>query len=230
MGNNNFVLTSNRDEKYLRKPALDPRIHLVDDTLVVFPKDQQAEGTWIATSGNPFTLCLLNGAFQKHQSKSNYKKSRGLVLLDFFKYNNVQRFLREYDFNGIEPFTLLLLDTNLKIHLTEARWDGSQLHQTEIDTQEPHIWSSATLYTPETVKQRENWFRDFLMSHPDYMGYSILDFHHLGGKGDTSNSLVMDRENEVRTVSITSILRQNNHLQMTYKDVVNQKIYSRRIC
>lgn len=231
LGKSDFVLTSNRDEQVIRKAALNPTIYKVHDALVVFPKDQQAEGTWIATSGTPFTLCLLNGAFEKHQPKNQYKKSRGLMLLDFFRYNNVNDFLNEYDFNDIEPFTLLLLDTqNEEPKLTEARWDGNKIHRKDVDTHIPHIWSSSTLYSNETIHSRENWFHDFLSDHPDYNTNDILDFHHFGGKGDQRTSLVMNYDNIVQTVSITSIVKKNNSTFMTYKDVVNQKTYDRRIC
>lgn len=225
-----FVLTSNRDEQTLRMPAMQPLLYQVHQSLVVFPKDRQAEGTWIATSGIPFTLCLLNGAFHKHERKIKYSKSRGLVLLDFFKYNDVNNFLSEYDFNDIEPFTLLLLDTSVDLKLTEARWDGLMMHRKEVDTNKPHIWSSATLYSSETIKEREQWFIDFLAEHRDYSAAGILDFHHFGGRGDQENSLLMNRQNKVRTVSITSIRKEEQTTYMTYKDVISEKVYSRRIC
>jgi hypothetical protein len=231
LGGNDFVLTSNRDEKTVRKPALQPGLYCVHDRLVVFPKDQQAEGTWIATSGSAFTLCLLNGAFKAHKSTGNYAKSRGLLVLDFFKYNDVDTFLSEYSFNNIEPFTLLILNTEgTKPELTEVRWDGSLIYRKEIDASMPCIWSSTTLYSEETAKEREQWFEDFLNTHNDYKGYSILDFHHFGGKGNAATSLVMNREDKVKTVSITSILSRENTLHMTYKDVINRKTYNRRIC
>ena len=134
-----------------------------------------------------------------------------------------------------------MISTNWTFHSVvigykfENPFNGSQMGWKSITPNRNRYARTAHLVVSNIVypKQSSNVRTGFvisLMSHPDYMGYSILDFHHLGGKGDTSNSLVMDRENEVRTVGITSILRQNNHLQMTYKDVVNQKIYSRRIC
>lgn len=231
LSNKGFVLTSNRDEQTVRKPALSPKIYQVYDSLVVYPKDQQADGTWIATAGIPFTLCLLNGAFEKHERKSSYRKSRGLMLLDFFSYNNVNSFLSEYDFNDIEPFTLLMLDTTgNKQVLTEARWDGLKIHRKIINTDEPHIWSSATLYSKETIIQRENWFKEFLSKHTSYNERTILDFHHFGGNGDRRNDLVMNRDNVIKTVSITSISKKDNLTNMIYKDVINEKLFSRRIC
>ncbi|MEO8147531.1 MAG: NRDE family protein [Bacteroidia bacterium] len=231
LNNSDFVLTSNRDEQTIRKPALSPTIYNVHNSLLVFPKDLQAEGTWIATSGIQFTLCLLNGAFKKHERKGSYRKSRGLMLLDFFKYNNVNAFLNGYDFNDIEPFTLLILNTGGRHpQLTEVRWDGEIIYPKEIDTTVPHIWSSATLYNKETIAARENWFTEFLSKQTTYNENTVLDFHHFGGNGDRGNSLVMNRDNVVRTVSITSIARKNNLTNMIYKDVINEKLYSRRIC
>lgn len=224
-----FVLTSNRDEQSSRLPAIQPLIYFVHNTPVAFPKDQQGEGTWIATSGISFTLCLLNGAFETHTKKSNYKISRGLVLLDFFAFNNVCLFLEKYDFTNIEPFTLLLLDTKDRLILTEARWDGFKIHQKIVDVSLPHIWSSVTLYSPETISDREKWYQAFLNEQQTYSDQNILDFHQFGGMHDKNNSVMMDRLGKVKTQSITSIKRKMNVTQMTYKDVINEKIYHRRI-
>ncbi len=228
-GETDFVLTSNRDEQTTRLRAIEPMSYMVNDTEVFFPKDRQAEGTWMACSGHKFTLCLLNGAFTKHERKQGYAKSRGLVLLDFFLFNDVDTFLSEYDFSGIEPFTMLFLDTDRKIRLTEARWDEVLLHQREVNAKRPHIWSSVTLYSTEMIKKREDWFLEFLSGNQQNKADQILNFHHFAGREDTENGLIMNRENRVRTVSITSVSKQNETITMTYKDVIDEKVYTRTI-
>ena len=224
-----FVLTSNRDEQTSRLPAKEPIAYTVFDTPVVFPRDRQANGTWIASSGRNFTLCLLNGAFKRHERKQVYTKSRGLVLLDFFRFNDVDAFLSEYDFSGTEPFTLLLLDTSGNMRLTEARWDEVLLHQKEIDAKQPHIWSSVTLYSAETIQKREAWFTEFLAGNHENKADRIMDFHQFAGREDSENSLIMNRSNQVKTVSITSVSRQRDSMTMTYKDVIREKVYTRTI-
>jgi uncharacterized protein with NRDE domain len=106
---NSFILTSNRDEDMLRQTALPFQKYSLNNKSLYYPKDPKAGGTWIATEPNSFTVCLLNGAFKAHTPNPPYNKSRGIVLLDFFKYNNQYDFIKQYDFSNIEPFTLLFV-------------------------------------------------------------------------------------------------------------------------
>lgn len=224
-----FVLTSNRDEAVARKTSLPPAKYQIENLTVFFPKDSQANGTWIATSSNHFTLCLLNGAFQKHISKPSYKRSRGLVLLDFFLFNDVAKYGLEYDFQDIEPFTLLIIESEKTPEIHELRWDGQQLYVKKMDASEPHIWSSANLYDAETIVEREHWFGKWLSENKvDSDPESILSFHHFGGKGDLKNDMIIDRT-EKRTVSITSIIQEENSKTMVYEDLRNQETKRFRI-
>lgn len=224
-----FILTSNRDEAVVRKTSLAPSKYRIENVTVFFPKDLQANGTWIATSSNHFTLCLLNGAFLRHVSKPPYKRSRGLVLLDFFSFNDVSKYILEYDFQDIEPFTLLIVESGTETILHELRWDGVKLHVKKMDESVPHIWSSANLYDCEIILERERWFGKWLKensyeSEPE----SILSFHHFGGKGDMQNDMIIDRA-EKRTVSITSIIREDSLQTIVYKDLQNQETKRLRI-
>jgi len=48
-GNNNFILTSNRDEAIGRK-TLPPDFYDIEDTKMLFPRDAVAGGSWIGLS------------------------------------------------------------------------------------------------------------------------------------------------------------------------------------
>ena len=48
-GDNDFVLTSNRDEAPQRI-SLAPKVYTIDDTRLLFPKDKLSGGTWIGVS------------------------------------------------------------------------------------------------------------------------------------------------------------------------------------
>jgi hypothetical protein len=151
-----FILTSNRDEAIKRPSALPFAEYRIHNKIVYFPKDQKANGTWIAHDLNGLTLCLLNGAFEKHTIKKNYRLSRGLMLLDVYRFSSPNDFIELYDFNDIEPFTLIIIDPIVfPLSLKELRWDGSQTHVKVLDASRPKIWSSATLYTNETRQLRE---------------------------------------------------------------------------
>src|ERR1700747_27089 len=91
-----FILTSNRDELASRPAAELPKIHTVHGQKIIFPKDPVSGGTWIGISFKGQMVCLLNGAYEKHISDPPYRKSRGLVALDLFKYKNVQAFTSQY--------------------------------------------------------------------------------------------------------------------------------------
>jgi hypothetical protein len=227
---NCFILTSNRDEDILRQVALPVNQYKIGNTSVFFPKDPKAGGTWIATGSNGFTVCLFNGAFKKHTPSNNYRKSRGLVLLDFFNYSNHLDFIENYDFNNIEPFSLVFVHHQAsKVGLCELKWDGEKTHHFNHDSSLPHIWSSVTLYSEEVIKQRESWFYDWVKLNEHFTKESILMFHHFGGSGDKENDLVMNRGAK-KTVSICSISKRNEtEIEVTYEDVINKKVYSNRI-
>ncbi|MES2655441.1 MAG: NRDE family protein [Bacteroidota bacterium] len=225
-----YMLTSSRDEKVIRPNAINPQKYSLYGQTVFFPKDKQAGGTWVATSPNNFTLCLLNGAFVKHESKPPYRLSRGIMLLDFFKFNNVRDFINFYDFNGIENFTLLIIDSNQTLLLHELRWDGTTMHYALKDSSQTHIWSSATLYTDEAIKNRQVWFDEFIHSHTDdWSKEAIIQFHKSAGDGSLENSILMNRDNRVKTVSITCIEHTNQNYTMQYVDTENMETASLRI-
>jgi hypothetical protein len=213
-----FILTSNRDERLLRKPSTAPQIQIINDVSVLFPRDTEANGTWMATSQNGKSICLLNGAFEPHHHNPPYRKSRGLVVLDFFENNTAEEFNAEYDLKGIEPFTMVIVE---KHALYELRWDGTKKYFTELNPQIPHIYSSATLYTKPVIAMREKWFADWLTQHTEYLVNEILIFHLFAGEGDTATQIRMSRAGIVQTVSITSIVVDGETHNMYYADLRN---------
>jgi len=219
---NKFFITSNRDEKVFRRQAFPSDINIVDGRKMIFPKDADAGGSWIALHENGNAGVLLNGAFEYHLSKPPYEKSRGLVFLDIIKSSlPVIRFLR-MDLGRIEPFTLILFENTL---LYECRWDGKKKHFTQLNNNKPHIWSSATLYDKETVRKRESWFQKFLSQNPDPSQSDIFFFHQNYGDGDKQNDLLMDRTGRHATVSVTGIELNDEKGNMLYLDLGNGKTY-----
>lgn len=226
-----FILTSNRDEDVNRLSALPVQEYKVNNRTVFFPKDQKANGTWIAYDVKGYTLCLLNGANEPHIQQLNYKKSRGLMLLDFYFYNEPEDFAKLYDFGGIEPFTMILAyscsDTE-RVRLYELKWDGLNVQLITHDSSLPQIWSSVTLYSPETILERKNWFENWLENHNTFTPDNILFFHHFGGNGSTDNDLVMNRTSK-KTVSICCINKSITHTDIIYEDIVNKKIHKSKV-
>jgi hypothetical protein len=230
-----FIITSTRDEKTIRKPALPPEKYDIHGGQVYFPRDADAGGTWIASFPGGHTLCLLNGGFVIHESSPPYRRSRGLVLLDFYRYNDVAGFRDQYDFKGIEPFTLLIRNFHGSAtgvagpQFDELRWDGEQLHHKPLDPEIPAIWSSVTLYSAEVISHRNQWFERWLAGHPEFAIGSVVNFHKTAGTGNVQNDILMNRDNVIRTVSITSILRDPLRHEYYYEDMITHQQHSNKI-
>ncbi len=214
--NNNFILTSNRDEQKDRE-TFPPKKYIEDGVEMAFPKDKTAGGTWIGTSSKNRLVCLLNGAYSKHIRENNYKKSRGILAKEMLKSANLQQFAAELDLNSIEPFTMLIVDWNNGLNLFELVWDASHKHFKKLKN-EPQIWSSSSLYTEEIKTVRKKWFQNWVARN-EFKSEQILAFHH-SEIGDKEQSVLMKRT-YVETVSITSIKKENNTVEIWYEDLVH---------
>ena len=217
--NNNFILTSNRDEQRLRETD-PPKKYLEDGVELLFPKDKLAGGTWIGTSDKNRLVCVLNGAFEKHKRKSHYKMSRGVIAKELLKSDNFLNYIDTIDLNEIEPFTMVIVDWNdNELCLCEFVWDEKEKHLKRLENK-PKIWSSTTLYSDEVKKVREIWFQKWLGMN-EINSEEILNFHH-SKNGDIKQSIFMKRS-YVETVSITSVKKEKGIIYMSYEDVIHSK-------
>ena len=211
-----IFLTSNRDEKSWREAAIPPTAYRFETGSIVFPKDAHAGGTWIAAHENGHAVVFLNGAFESHTSTPPYKKSRGIVLLDLINSHSPYNSFHSVNLNNIEPFTAIILDQG---HLFECRWDGAVKHRETLNSEEPYIWSSATLYDRTIRDKRQSWFKEWLSKTTRTSLTDILNFHQFTGDGDRHNDLRMNRDGKVATVSITSVQLSGQKISMHYLDL-----------
>ncbi len=220
-----FILTSNRDENASRSPQ---SLTLVeqDGQNLLFPRDTAAGGTWIASSDANRVVCLLNGAFKRHDRQPPYRRSRGLMVLDFFSFEKAEDFFSKYRFEGMESFTMLIVERG---KLWEFRWDEEQKYTSQLDSEKPYIWSSSTLYDEKTKEKRRNWFRDWIDSSHIFNRENILYFHRTAGDGDIWNDVIMNREGIVQTVSITSILKSSDRIDVMYHELLTDQIRTAEI-
>ncbi len=221
-----FIFTTNRDEDPNRV-ALSPQKYVHDGIELLYPKDSKANGSWIISNCADTSLCLLNGAFERHQRKPNYRQSRGLVLLDFFKYSSLRKFIYAYRFEGIEAFTLVVVENKSGIRLTELVWDEQKLHVKELVSNKAYVWSSTTLYTNEMKLEREQWFRNWLDTETHLDENSIIKFHKTGGSENKEYGLFMNRRGLVRTVSITQVVGSESGHMMKYYNLLDEEVCNR---
>lgn len=214
-GNQEFVLTSNRDESPTRATNL-PVAYEVLGAKMIYPKDAVAGGTWIGMSEKKRVVCLLNGGFRIHKRLPEYRHSRGIVVKDFLASDVILETVEAYNLDLIEPFTIVIVDWNEGIQLFELVWDGTQKHFQKLPLTIPHIWSSSTLYTEEMKQLRRDWFADFQQKNA-LNAVSILDFHQNAGIGDVNVDTMMDR-GVVKTISITQVEKSEEIVTMKYQD------------
>ena len=215
-----FFITSNRDEKVNRKIAVAPALYVFNNQKIIFPKDADAGGSWIAMKENGDAAVLLNGAFICHKAEPTYRQSRGIIFLNIFATDRPSVTFTKINLQDIEPFTIVLLENN---SLYEFRWDGNEKYCKQLSINRSYIWSSATLYDGFTIKKREQWFVDFLNNHTNLTQQDILHFHQFSGDGDKKNDFLMERERAFATVSISGICLTKDRGSMIYTDFKNNK-------
>ncbi len=215
-----FILTSNRDEAPNRN-TIPPEVYSIDEVSMLFPKDELAGGTWFGVSNRNRLICLLNGGFTAHKREKSYRKSRGVIVTDLLARENAVDKIANYDFKGVEPFTIVMVDWVEGSSLYEIVWDGVTVHFSE-KSWVPCIWSSSLLYSEEIKKKRKSWFSEFIFNNLRPTETDVLKFHRTAGEGDLSSDVIMDR-GFVKTKSITQYTKLDIGC-MRYEDLQTQEI------
>ncbi|HYV94566.1 MAG TPA: NRDE family protein [Chitinophagales bacterium] len=222
LANQHFILTSNRDETVARGLASAPVIIEKEKYQLVCPVDPLASGTWIAASNFGDVVCLLNGAFKKHKHQPPYRKSRGLVVMDYFDVGDPKKFSSEYDLTGIEPFTMVMGHRKNSLQLFELRWDGNQKYFIQLDENDFHLWSSATLYNDEIADGKKKQFKTQLDAEKEISPEKLIGIHQHFLYEDWVKP--PERVQVVSTLSITSVSQTVEKLEMNYCDLVRKEM------
>ena len=213
--NNDFVLTSNRDEAPYRI-SLAPKVYSYNGIKMLFPKDEISGGTWIGVSEKNRLVCVLNGAFELHKREINYRLSRGIIAKDFLASEGIIKTIESYDLNEIEPFTMVIVEWDVHLKFYELVWDGTTRHFSKLPL-ESKIWSSSTLYDTSMKLERSQWFESFKKEH-DLNAVTLLQFHKTAGKDNKDFGVIMDR-GFVKTTSITQVKKKSDILKMHYENL-----------
>lgn len=222
---NGFILTSNRDEAISRK-TLPPQKEIYKTTCLYYPKDEEAGGTWLGVSEHLRCVCLMNGAEQPHVRKPEYRKSRGLVVRDFLSEKRLNKVMQDYELEGIEPFTMVIVDWSNGLVFREFLWDGKERRITTLPLKE-HIWSSSPLYSEEMKARRRKWFKN-LKESKGLSSSSLLEFHHNAGEGNKEYDLVIDR-GFLKTQSISQVVNSANAIKFSYENLKSKEVTSKYI-
>ena len=214
---NDFILTSNRDESPKRRTLM-PDYHIIDGRKLLYPMDANAGGTWIGISDRKRLVCVLNGAFKKHKRNPPYRESRGNIAKTLLVVNSASETIDSMDCSGIEPFTMIIVDWKQGLNLMEFVWDGTNKHVAHRPNA-PRLWSSSTLYDEQMKAQRQHWFSE-LRAEKTLTADVLLEFHEKKESGNPDLGLVMNR-GYVQTTSITQVQRLGEEVRMRHHDLVH---------
>ncbi len=220
-------ITSNRDEdKHRGLTTLPPQWHQhikegALSTSIMYPKDSQKGGTWIAVKENGDVIVLLNGALEKHTPKQQYKVSRGLVVIDLLCNQNVIVALQQINLEGIEPFTCIAYSNGT---LFEMRWNEKAKTITTLDQTKPYIWSSCTLYNEAVQAQRKTQFNNWLNTLPHISTNAVMQFHKSANYITSIQAGNYNVAENIDTVSITHIYITNRSYKVYYHDLTCDSI------
>ena len=216
--NDKIIITSNRDEAVLR-PALPPETYRINNKKITFPKDPLAGGTWYAVNESGTVLVLLNGADEKHKHQPPYSRSRGLIVLEIISSDSSILHWDLIDLKGVEPFTLVLYEDS---KLYQLRWNEIEKSRVDLDVSQPHIWSSTTLYPKEIRKQRSKWFYRFMENKEAISETELFNFHRYTENSDAENGLIINRNDALKTLTITQSVIEDNNLKMMHYDLIQE--------
>jgi hypothetical protein len=212
---NTIFITSNRDESPSRQSKGLTSRHSLDGPAIHYPLDVESNGSWIALADTGRSVCLLNGGFIPFIPDPSYRMSRGQVVMDAAVAPDALTFVENYNLEGIAPFTLLVFEKNNFIQIV---WDGFKRHISELPFDQPRLWSSVTLYPPAVREWRNEMFETWMKEREVFDRESIMAFHCLK-KGDAGNDFIMNRNEVVKTLSVSSIQLQKHKGSLLHLDL-----------
>src|SRR5690606_30282005 len=152
-----------------------------------------------------FVVCILNGAYKKHQHRPPYRKSRGLIILELMNYKSIEEFVEKINLNRIEPFTMMMLNLNS----TEKKvlvWDGTEKSIENHSSEKLIVRSSSTLYDDSEKQRHKIIFENADSINPE----KIMEIH----------KEIKMNENPVFpgviTTSITQIIKNGNTINLKF--------------
>ncbi len=214
---NSILFSSSRDESPARTPAVSPVLRRGKKRKLFYPTDGASGGTWIGLNDEGHLIILLNGGFENHTRRDSYRHSRGLVIKEMLDTEDTIVTWQQLDLSNIEPFTLIAYGRHV---LHQLVWTGHQKFHLQPDPLEPHIWSSATLYDSNIQALRKQWFKTFLEKNHIPSDEELYDFLVHQSPADKENGFNMNRNEIVKTCSVSVIQMKDNEAIFDYYDLL----------
>ena len=207
--NEGFYLTSNRDIPKNRKVAIPPKHYNIKGYNIIFPKDPDAGGSWIAATSQKLG-CVLNA---KNKREINSNNSRGLLLIDLLRQQDSDNYFIKTNLENIYPFSIIELDTSKKT-LKKFMWNGDNRKIEKLNINKSYLWLSSSIYKNNTINKKSELFN--IMLNEEISKTHIKKFH-------LKNRFCDINQDNINTVSITQVSGSFNIEEMSYHDLLNNK-------
>jgi hypothetical protein len=202
--NGDFILTQNRDESYLRPTSDEILTREFEGQKFTGPIDLVSNGTWMYYTDD-YAVCILNGEYKKHSHQPPYRKSRGLILLDFLQYTSVEEFVNEIDLEGIEPFTMVMVHRKSPERKILV-WDEKEKFLEDHSDKVLIVRSSSTLYDSSEKEFHLNEFENL----------ELVNSTEIFQKHDELKMHPNQKYPTVQTTSITQIIQAKNEIELKF--------------
>ncbi|WP_264554455.1 hypothetical protein [Flavobacterium sp. N1861] len=155
---------------------------------------------------------------RKHITKNQYRKSRGLIVIDLITSETILDVWKTINLDGIEPFTIVYFNGE---ELYQLEWNELEKSTISLNPKKNHIWSSSTLYEKETRDKREIWFHEYILKNQENINpESLLNFHQFTESDNKEFGLQINRNNTLKTISITQCVLVQNKISSKYIDLM----------
>lgn len=220
-----YFFASLRDESPLRPKAVVPDIYKEGSAVILSPIDAMAGGTWLGVTESGSVIILLNGGFEKHERKANYRKSRGLIVAELLASNQPIVNWNLMDMHDVEPYTLVVWNQG---NLFQLVWDGEHKHGALLKSDQSYIWSSSTLYDQQARTHRSELFRQWIGMNTPVSLLSVFNFFK--SYTESENGFLMNRNEQTKTLSYTFIeLQIDDSAEMQYHDFSIDTYHNKKI-
>ncbi len=214
-----LFFASIRDESPSRGKASVPAYFTNNSLHYLAPFDPTGGGTWVGINEKQSIIILLNGGFKKHVRKEKYRISRGLIVKELLSEEMPVVKWSLMDLEEVEPFTLIVWSDKKLFQLV---WDGESKHRILVSSNNPHIWSSSTLYSNEVKEIRKNLFNEWIKNIDEFSESELLNF--FSSFKNLQQGFIMNRDEKVKSLSITFLELSTEKAEITYHELATQKI------
>lgn len=211
-----YELFFSRDERMDRAEGLAPRLHSLQGTRYLCPRDPDGGGTWIFVNDHCLTLCLVNQYPEAVAPLKQPRISRGRLVESFANCDSIEQVTRKLfgtDLRHYEGFRMVALQPGSEGCL--YTWDT---HTMDVNDQARTFLpiTSSSYMNADVVRARRKLFAELVVKGEDTSSDRLRAFHQRYMPEASSHSVFMQRDDS-GTVSLCQVAVGPGRIEMNYQ-------------